>query len=140
MEEIKGFHGTYFFLSNFSDSKIKIGNYTFDNGEAAFHSFKQPEIAYVFVGVNPSTAKKKGRMVHLRSDWEEVKDNVMYNVVKAKFEQNPDLKEKLIATDDAYLEETNTWRDCYWGVYYGKGKNKLGEILMRVREELKMSA
>lgn len=61
----------------------------------------------------------------------------MYLVVKSKFEQNSDLKDKLIATGDEYLEEGNTWNDTYWGVCRGKGKNILGKILMRVREELK---
>lgn len=72
----------------------------------------------------------------MRSDWEEVKDKVMYEIVLAKFTQNPDLKEKLLATGDEYLEEGNTWGDTIWGTVDGVGENRLGKILMRVRDEL----
>ena len=72
----------------------------------------------------------------MRSDWEEVKDKVMYEIVLAKFTQNPDLKEKLLATGDESLEEGNTWGDTIWGTVDGVGENRLGKILMRVRDEL----
>ena len=57
--------------------------------------------------------------------------------MKQKFTKHKDLKEKLLATGDAYLEETNHWHDTFWGVCKGKGQNHLGKILMEVREELK---
>lgn len=75
----------------------------------------------------------------MRRDWEDIKYDAMYNCVKAKFEQNPDLAEKLIATGDAYLEEGNTWGDRIWGTVNGIGQNHLGKILMRVRQELQES-
>ena len=65
-----------------------------------------------------------------------IKDDVMYNVVKAKFNIKY-LKQMLINTGDAELIEGNSWNDTYWGVCSGRGQNKLGKILMRVREELK---
>ena len=57
---------------------------------------------------------------------------------RAKFTQNEDLKWRLIATGDAYLEEGNTWHDTCWGVdaKTGVGENHLGKILMKVRSEL----
>ena len=91
-----------------------------------------------FLGLDPSSAKRKGRRVKLRNDWEEVKDQIMYEIVLNKFSQNEELRKKLIATGDEYLEEGNTWYDTYWGVCNGKGKNKLGKILMQVREELRV--
>ena len=54
--------------------------------------------------LNPSEAKKLGRRVNLRKDWEAVKVKIMEEIVRAKFTQNPDLAEKLLATGDAYLE------------------------------------
>ena len=60
----------------------------------------------------------------------------MYEIVLAKFTQNPDLKEKLLATGDESLEEGNTWGDTIWGTVDGVGENRLGKILMRVRDEL----
>ena len=57
--------------------------------------------------------------------------------VNAKFSTNESLKKRLLETGDEELIEGNTWNDTYWGVCKGVGLNKLGEILMRVREELK---
>lgn len=57
-------------------------------------------------------------------------------ICKAKFSQNPDLADKLVATKDAELIEGNTWGDRIWGVCDGIGENRLGKILMRVRAEM----
>lgn len=133
---IKEFKGKYYFLSNYSKSNIIINGITFLNAEAALHSFKDIKRQSEFASLDPATAKRKGRSVRLRHDWEDIKDDIMYLVVKAKFEQNSDLKDKLIATGDEYLEEGNTWNDTYWGVCKGRGKNMLGKILMRIRSEL----
>ena len=72
----------------------------------------------------------------LRKDWEQVKDDIMYEVVRAKFIQHPILAQQLLDTRDAELIEGNNWGDTYWGVCNGYGKNMLGRILMRVRDEL----
>ena len=61
----------------------------------------------------------------------------MREIVEAKFEQNPQLREMLLATGDAYLEEGNTWGDRTWGTVNGVGANNLGRILMDVREGLR---
>lgn len=134
---IKEFKGKYYFLSNYSKSDIKINDITFLNAESAFHSFKDMKRQSQFENLDPATAKRKGRNVKLRGDWESVKDEIMYLVVKEKFKQNEELREKLIETGNEYLEEGNTWNDTYWGVCNGKGKNKLGKILMKVRSEMK---
>ena len=59
--------------------------------------------------------------------------------MRAKFTQNPKLKEQLLSTGDAILIEGNTWNDRYWGVdaSSGVGKNHLGKLLMKIRSELK---
>lgn len=95
------------------------------------------EVRKLFVNLNPSYAKKLGRVVKLRRDWELIKDNIMYQLCLAKFEQNAVLIDLLLATGEAELEEGNFWRDTYWGVCNGVGLNKLGLILMQVRKELK---
>lgn len=85
----------------------------------------------------PGQAKRMGRKVTLRSDWESVKESIMKELVREKFLQNNNLKTMLLQTEDAFLEETNNWNDVVWGVCNGRGQNKLGKILMKIREELK---
>ena len=83
----------------------------------------------------PAKAKKIGRQVNLRKDWEDIKLQVMEKALRLKF-QNPDLRKKLITTGDEELVEGNPWGDRYWGVCNGSGKNKLGKLLMKIRKEL----
>ena len=87
--------------------------------------------------LGPSDAKRLGRHVPLREDWNSIKEQIMYEICKAKFTQNPDLAEKLLETGDAELIEGNWWHDTTWGMCNGEGQNLLGKILMRVREEIK---
>lgn len=135
---INKFRGEYEFLSNFYPSKIEIGGLVFENAEAAFQSAKVTDIEtkMKFCSLNPSEAKRLGRRVNLRPDWEVVKDAVMLQVVMEKFFQNAPLAKKLINTEYSALIEGNDWGDKYWGVCDGVGENKLGKILMLVRAEL----
>ena len=139
MPKIDSFRGKYYFLSNFYPAQLTYNEVTYLNAEAAFQAQKvfSKEEQLLFANLLPSEAKRLGRRVNLRPDWDRVKDQIMYEVVKAKFEQNPDLRAKLLATGYVYLEEGNTWGDRYWGVdANGVGLNKLGHILMQVRREL----
>lgn len=135
---IDQFRGKYYFLSNFSDYPVTYEGLTYQNNEAAFQAMKviKPESRKGFTHLPPNQAKSKGRKVQLRSDWEKVKDQYMYEIVWTKFTQNEELKAKLLDTGDALLIEGNDWNDVYWGVCNGRGQNKLGKILMRVRKEL----
>lgn len=135
---ISEFRGKFYFLSNFYSSPVYYCGRTFRNAEAAFHSQKDPARAGEFTRLNPSEAKRLGRRVRLRCDWEEVKDGIMFEVVMAKFGGSQALADALLATGDEKLVEGNTWGDRYWGVCDGKGLNKLGGILERVRENLRM--
>ena len=137
MNAIDKFEGEYRFLSNFYERQITIDGLTFENTEAAFHSYKQPSRREEFVGLTAKEAKRLGRSVTLRDDWEEIKNNVMYAVCMAKFSQHEDLKQKLLATGDATLIEGNHWHDTYWGICKGEGYNWLGIILMNIRDQLK---
>ena len=139
MNKIDSFRKQYYFLSNFYERSVEYNGLTYKNNEAAFQAqkCKTEEEKLQFINLNASEAKKLGRKVSLRADWEDIKVNVMRDVVKAKFEQNGDLKDALLATNDAYLEEGNTWGDRTWGTVNGSGANLLGQILMNVREKLK---
>jgi ribA/ribD-fused uncharacterized protein len=73
----------------------------------------------------------------LRRDWETIKDSIMREAVLAKFTQHADLRAILLGTGDAILVE-NSPTDDYWGCgAHGGGRNKLGKILMSVREQLR---
>lgn len=139
MNTIKEFKGAYFFLSNFYEAPIEYDGIMYPSSEHAFQAQKTSSVyRQVFAECeSPSDAKHLGRSCKLRIDWEEVKDDVMYGICLAKFTQHPHLAERLLATEDAYLEEGNHWNDTYWGICRGVGKNKLGIILMRIREEIK---
>ena len=134
---ITSFRGEYAFLSNFYPCPVRLGWNTFQNAEAAFQSCKSNDLTDTtqFVNMTGQQAKRVGRKVELRPDWEYIKDNVMECVVSCKFNQNKDLRDKLLATGNRELIEGNTWNDTYWGVCNGKGQNKLGKILMKVRDD-----
>lgn len=80
-------------------------------------------------------SRKRG--ITIRPDWTTVRDDVMRTGLKAKFTQNPELRKKLLSTGSARLIE-NSPRDSYWGIGAdGKGQNRLGCLLMELREELR---
>lgn len=84
-----------------------------------------------------AAAMGRDRKLPLRKDWESVKDQVMYLACYAKFTQYPELKKLLLDTKDAILVE-HTVNDSYWGDGgNGSGKNMLGKILMKIREDIK---
>lgn len=139
---INSFQGNYHFLSNFYSCPVTWDGITYQNNEAAFQSAKvlDKNIRQTFANLNPSDAKRKGRHVVLRPDWEDVKYEIMYDIVFAKFSQNDTLKQKLLDTHNQHLEEGNTWGDMVWGTVHGVGENHLGKILMRVRKVLQDQA
>lgn len=136
---IKMFRDEYFFLSNFYESPVMFEGLTFRNSESAFQAQKcvKQEEKEKFINLNGKAAKYLGKRVELRSDWELVKEDIMYAICFCKFSQNMELKNKLLETGDSLLVEGNDWNDRFWGVCKGKGKNKLGKILMKVRNELR---
>lgn len=127
------------FLSNFAYAFIEIDGVRYPTVENAFQAMKckDKEDRLMFVYQKPGAAKRLGRKVQLREDWEDIKVKVMYILLVKKFSQ-PEFREKLLATGDARLIEGNTWGDKFWGVPFGKtGKNILGKLLMKVRQELR---
>lgn len=135
---IDSFDKEYDFLSNFYVAPVDIYELKGVSSESVFQAMKSLDIKErnEIASCLPSRAKRLGRHVQIRKDWEEIKEDIMYDIVLAKFKQNPDLKQKLLDTGDAVLVEGNTWNDKFWGVCDGVGLNKLGEALMRVRAVL----
>jgi ribA/ribD-fused uncharacterized protein len=138
-EPIDQFRGDYHFLSNFYPSLFYYNSCRWPTAEHAYQASKtldKHERQMIANASGPGEAKRQGQRVTLRPDWEEVKDQIMYEIVKAKFDQNPILAMRLRYTGIRSLIEGNTWGDIYWGVCSGVGQNKLGLILERVRSEL----
>ena len=143
--EIDDFERDYCFLSNFYECSVQYEGITYHSTEAAFQAQKtlNEEDKKKFSEMDPDKAKKAGRRVTLRSDWNDVRDKVMEEVLYEKFTQNEDLKKKLLETGDRPLREGNDWHDNYWGDCHcsecssSPGVNKLGQLLMELRDKLR---
>ena len=133
MTTIDQFTGDYDFLSNFHPSPIEVDGVVYPTVEHAFQAaktFDRTEKQSVAEAATPGLAKRIGRKVRLRPDWEQVKIGIMEDLVRLKFTTHADLREKLLATGDAQLVEGNTWNDRFWGVCRGQGRNELGQSTM----------
>jgi len=137
---IDNFHEEYSFLSNFYPSEVKFDRVVYPTVEHAYQAAKTINITeqnIILKQETPGRAKRAGQNVHLREDWDYIRFAVMEDLVRQKFKNHVELKNKLIETNSNELVEGNTWGDTYWGVCRGVGENNLGLILMKVREELK---
>jgi hypothetical protein len=138
--DILGFNKEYRFLSNFYPAKVEYDGLEYASTEHAYQAAKTEDPAHrrrIREAQKPGEAKRLGKQGKMRTDWEQIKIGVMKDLVRQKFSKDKKLKEKLLDTGDAYIEETNTWNDTFWGVCRGKGQNWLGKIIMEVRDELK---
>jgi hypothetical protein len=139
MEKIDSFDGKYRFLSNFyHPCLIYYEGLMYLNSEAAYQAAKttDTELRKQFQNLEPNDSKKLGRRIKIREDWDQVKLQVMWEILWYKFTSHQDLKDALIRTGDAYLEEGNSWNDVYWGVCDELGMNHLGRLLMELRNQI----
>lgn len=139
--EIRGFFSEYRWLSNFYDTPVYFDGVLYRSSESAYQAAKViPSQRSVFENCKAYDAKRMWRdskLVKLYSaaDWDNVKYDIMLAVVFDKFYRNVELRDKLVSTRGAYLEELNHWSDQYWGVDIRMGGcNNLGQILMIVRK------
>lgn len=138
IEPIISFRGYYNFLSNFYRHIFIYDGWTWQTAEHAYQAMKtldQGERLKVWESPAPGLAKRLGRRVTLREDWEQVKLEVMKEILVRKF--LGELAYKLLETGGRELIEGNTWGDTYWGECQEVGENHLGKLLMQVREELR---
>lgn len=141
---IKEFQGQYRWLSNFAPVQIRLGDYLYPSVEHAYMSAKSDAVDWKEFCATPAntagTVKRRSREVLLVDDWEGKKVEVMAECLGQKFRQQP-YKDKLLATKDMLIQEGNTWGDRFWGVDLRanppKGQNMLGQLIMRVRAELR---
>lgn len=141
MKTIFSFDGQYRFLSNFYICPVEYAGLLFSSAEAAYQAAKTTNrITRVRMqDMLPAVAKRYGRLLPLRARWNEKRNGIMKVILRDKFTRNQELREKLIDTGKAVLEEGNTWGDKYWGICLktGDGENHLGKILMELREDLR---
>ena len=139
------FDGEYAFLSNFESSPFTADGATFPTVEHWFQAFKTldpVEFREIAAADTPGRAKRMGRHVTLRPDWEEVKVDVMREGLRKKF-AIPRFRAMLLATGDEELMEGNTWHDNTWGncvcqkCQNTPGRNMLGMLLMEIRNEIR---
>ena len=134
--------GEYGCFSNFSRHPIFLKGKRWPTSAHYFQAQKfagEPDEEEVRMAAKPAQAAGMGRdrKRSLRRDWEAVKERVMLDALRAKFTQHEDLKAVLLGTGDAKLVE-HTANDAYWGDGGdGSGKNRLGQLLMRLRDELR---
>lgn len=135
MEEIREFQGEYRWLSNFWPAPIMYNKILYPSAEHAYQASKTDNVMdkQHICTLTAGQAKRYARTLRLIDNWENIKVNVMREIVLLKFIMNKDLRDKLLATGDATLIEGNTWGDTFWGVCKGRGNNMLGNILMDVR-------
>lgn len=146
MPDVHEFQGEYRFLSNFWRAQIRMRGVIYPSTEHAFQAAKtldMDERAKIAKLSSAREAKHAGYKVKLRDDWEQIRLDVMEALVRFKFTNHPHLRDRLLATGDGTLAEGNYWHDNFWGIcgcsecHYKEGRNHLGEILMKVRGQLK---
>lgn len=137
---ISKFDGEFDFLSNFYPSPIVHDGAVYPTAEHLYQAMKTEDLderETIRLMITPGRAKRAGKHVTLRNNWETLKVHYMKMVLFEKFKSNRHLIQRLIDTEDAALIEGNTWGDTFWGVCDGRGKNVLGNLLMDLREEFK---
>lgn len=143
--KIDKFTGKYRFLSNFYPCYIPMDGLVYWSVEAAYQASKTLDVTErksildtCFISdweLAARAAKRMGKEVTKRLDWDDIKLDVMYWLLQKKYGTYP-LSDMLLETGDSLLEEGNTYGDTFWGTVDGKGDNYLGRLLVIVREEL----
>lgn len=132
------FRDYYWFLSNFYPVTLRDLEYpsiTYGSIEAAFQAAKtlSYEERKAFESLSPREAKRLGRRVFLRPNWDSIKEEIMESYLRQKF-SIPMLRKRLEAIEEPLVED-NTWGDRYWGRVNGRGLNRLGALLEKIKKE-----
>lgn len=135
--DILEFVGDNRWLSNFWPTRVVLDGVPYRSVEHAYQAAKTLSSQRdPFMCCTAAEAKKLGRTVTIRPDWEQVKVPTMRSLIEQKFASGSDLGAKLKATAPRRIVEGNYWGDTFWGVCRGRGQNMLGELLMAQRNML----
>ena len=134
---IKEFKGKYRWLSNFAPCKVQLDGIEYPSTENAYQAAKTINMKErtKFETITAGQAKRAGKRITTREDWDEVKLRVMEDLNRQKYSKGL-YKAKLLATGEVKIQEGNYWGDRFWGVCNGAGLNHLGKIIMKIRTEL----
>ena len=144
MKAIDKFIDEEYFLSNFYIHPFNWNGKEYKSSEHAFQAYKadnEAEHEWIRLMDTPGKAKRNGSLVRMKKDWEKIKEDVMFEILRVKF-SDPVLKQKLIETKNYELIEGNYWHDNFYGNCTCQncksivGENKLGKMLMKIRQEI----
>lgn len=138
-EPILQFSGKYRFLSNFYRAPVEYDGLQYPTVEHAFQAAKtcdRKRRIEISLLPTPGQAKKAGRSLQLRSNWEMIKVELMLTLLREKYSKEPP-RSQLLATGESDLVEGNHWGDQFWGICNGVGLNLFGHLTMQIRGELR---
>ena len=134
------FKEDYRWLSNFVPVEVEYEEMKYPSVEHAYQAAKSKDVTwreFCAMEESPGKVKRGSRRIEQRADWEQIRVEVMRNLLEQKFSQEP-YKSLLLETGNTYLIEGNTWDDTFWGVDLrtGEGYNVLGNLIMEIRRTL----
>ena len=128
-------------FSNMIAEDVIIDGVKWNSVENYYQAMKSADksVQQLFLNINPYEAKKLGREILLRPDWEDSRVEAMKKALICKFTNNANNRSRLLQTEDSILVEWNNWGDRFWGVDVRdfNGKNTLGKLLMEIRSEIR---
>lgn len=137
---VMGFFKDHRPLSNFHEEPFSYAGLIWPAAENAYQASKfTPEHWGQFLRLKPNEARTEGRRANgpwSSVEWNSRRYNAMLGILAEKFAQCPKAQACLLSTEHQHLEECNWWHDVYWGTCGGLGQNRLGEILMLIRESI----
>lgn len=133
----------FYALDNFSAYTVEIWGKQFQTSEHAYqwkkYSVSHPELAEQILNTKNPNAAKKISDAHKKEgmpNWSEVKVGVMEEILRAKIAQHEKVQKVLEETGTKTIVE-NSPQDNFWGIGDGSGRNELGKLWMRLREEFR---
>lgn len=127
-------------FSNMNISPITINDITYPSVENYYQAMKSTDkvVHLSFSLISPKKSKQEGRRLKIRDNWEMLKENYMMIGLREKFKK-PEYRLMLLQTNNEPIIEWNNWHDKEWGVciFENRGNNKLGKLLMKLREEIR---